>query len=360
MRQSHTRAYLVGLRPVTGPFAHSHHLTWVDTAKGFGIILVVLGHALRGLISGEILASTPLVLFIDDWIYSFHMPLFFFLSGLFLFRSTSKSWVDFVSDKLRRLAYPYFVWSIITLIFKSVLGSVTNHPEGLSDLISIYYQPVDQFWFIYSLFFIMVTVFIGLRIGVKSWVIFGTSILLYPGVLPISSLGIGIIHMIRLMSIYFALGVLIGNDQNIERISTKHAWPLLMLVITGLFVSSLAGWRGTPYWGALLSRPAFAISGILAVLALAILIDKTRLAAIFQLLGRYSLEVYLVHTIATAGMRVALSKFAHIAAPGPHLILGTLAGLYIPIGLALLFKRIDFRFGFTLPRSQPQKVIHHA
>lgn len=44
---------------------------WVDIAKGIGIILVVMGHANCPEIPHGI-------------IYSFHMPLFFFLSGLFI------------------------------------------------------------------------------------------------------------------------------------------------------------------------------------------------------------------------------------------------------------------------------------
>jgi fucose 4-O-acetylase-like acetyltransferase len=42
---------------------------WIDFCKGIGIFLVVLGHILRDVIA-------------VDYIYSFHMPLFFFLSGL--------------------------------------------------------------------------------------------------------------------------------------------------------------------------------------------------------------------------------------------------------------------------------------
>jgi membrane-bound acyltransferase YfiQ involved in biofilm formation len=215
----------------------------------------------------------------------------------------------------------------------------------------IFYQPIDQFWFLYSLFIIVVTVSAALKLGISPWVIFGSTILLYPGLLPISSFGLGILHMTRLMAVYFALGVAMGSDQSIRRISSTPAWRLHLAVVAGLIVSSLAGWSEAPYRDAFLLKATFAISGIMAVLAQALLIDKARLGAAFQLLGRYSLEIYLVHTIATAGARVALIKFAHISAPAPHLVLGTLAGLYIPIGLALIFRRVDFRFGFTLPRS---------
>ena len=41
---------------------------WIDTAKGIGLLCVILGHL-----------SIPLV---DAWVYFFHMPLFFFLSGV--------------------------------------------------------------------------------------------------------------------------------------------------------------------------------------------------------------------------------------------------------------------------------------
>jgi fucose 4-O-acetylase-like acetyltransferase len=62
-------------------------LHWVDYAKGIGIFLVVVGHVLRGLINSSILQPSALLLFVDRWIYGFHMPLFFFISGLFVKRS---------------------------------------------------------------------------------------------------------------------------------------------------------------------------------------------------------------------------------------------------------------------------------
>lgn len=42
---------------------------WIDYLKGFAILLMVIGHY----------QGTPT--FLNVWIYAFHMPLFFFLSG---------------------------------------------------------------------------------------------------------------------------------------------------------------------------------------------------------------------------------------------------------------------------------------
>ena len=47
------------------------------------------------------------------------MPLFFFLSGLFLFRSGAKSLSAFTSEKLGTIVYPYFIWSVINIMIVS-------------------------------------------------------------------------------------------------------------------------------------------------------------------------------------------------------------------------------------------------
>src|SRR5690242_7280811 len=104
---------------------------WIDTAKAIGITLVVVGHVLRGLISSHVLDDVGIIHFADRWIYSFHMPLFFFLSGLSLVQSVRKSgWVRFATDKLRSIAYPYFVWSTLTVLIKAPLGHAVNQPRG--------------------------------------------------------------------------------------------------------------------------------------------------------------------------------------------------------------------------------------
>ena len=51
--------------------------------------------------------------------------------------------------------------------------------------------------------------------------------------------------------------------------------------------------------------------------------------------------------------RIALVKFGHVTALAPHLILGTLAGLYLPLALALVLNRIGFRYAFNLIPAHP-------
>ncbi len=57
-------------------------IKWVDNLKGFAILLVILGHSLQYFyrdFNNSHLAN---------FIYSFHMPLFFALSGFVSFRDS--------------------------------------------------------------------------------------------------------------------------------------------------------------------------------------------------------------------------------------------------------------------------------
>ncbi|RPJ79379.1 MAG: acetyltransferase [Alphaproteobacteria bacterium] len=87
-------------------------LNWIDALKGIGIMLVVLGHH-----------SLPAAL--DTYIFSFHMPLFFFISGfLFDFGKYSKSGANFVKGKFRSLLLPYFFFAFLTCLFYCLLDIV--------------------------------------------------------------------------------------------------------------------------------------------------------------------------------------------------------------------------------------------
>src|SRR5262249_47203519 len=159
----------------------------------------------------NIVVWDPTVRFIDAWIYAFHMPLFFFLSGLFLLRSTDKRWGEFATDKIRVLAYPYFVWSVITIIVKSGLGSAVHQPYELSDLSRILYAPVDQFWFLYVLFVLLIILSTSLRFGIRPWVILLLTVLVYPGILPTFAQEPAVAVELRFMAIYVAIGLLVAD-----------------------------------------------------------------------------------------------------------------------------------------------------
>ncbi|MCF2657191.1 acyltransferase family protein [Lacrimispora saccharolytica] len=73
-------------------------INWIDTAKGIGIVLVVIGHT----------RFFPKA--IIDMIFTFHMPLFFFLSG-YVFREKSNFYVAQIKQLLLKYVILSFAFS---------------------------------------------------------------------------------------------------------------------------------------------------------------------------------------------------------------------------------------------------------
>ena len=57
---------------------------WIDYAKGICIILVTFRHVQEGLHPAGALYPYPALKFADVFFFSFRMPLFFIVSGIFL------------------------------------------------------------------------------------------------------------------------------------------------------------------------------------------------------------------------------------------------------------------------------------
>ena len=84
-----------------------------DLLKGVGILSVVLGHSA---------ISEPL----HEMIYSYHMPLFFMLSGAVLALKPLKAFNIFVKSKVKRLLVPYYVYGLIFMLPIKYVGHFYN------------------------------------------------------------------------------------------------------------------------------------------------------------------------------------------------------------------------------------------
>lgn len=102
---------------------------------------------------------SPIVSFFGlmvSYIYSFHMPLFFFLSGAVLRLKPLPSFDRFCAEKFRRLIIPYFaVGFLFMLPVKYLAGFYTG--EGLHLAYRSYYNGSDSghLWFLTALFWCM-------------------------------------------------------------------------------------------------------------------------------------------------------------------------------------------------------------
>ncbi|NES80202.1 MAG: acyltransferase [Moorea sp. SIO2B7] len=322
-------------------------LRWVDYAKGIGIFLVVFGHTIRSLVNSSILQQSKVVLFSDQWIYGFHMPLFFFLSGLFLERAASKPLKDFLINRLKIIVYPYVVWSLLQGILQVIASSNTNNPVFFGDLWRIIYDPLLQFWFLYTLFLIILAYAITRKLGVSPFYFLIISILIYLlHIFGVSFGPWGMLYLVRRYAIYLALGVLFGLQHNLLSELNHFKNPTLSFVmISGFLGVALAVTFNLveQTW----AIPLIAMLGITASISLAILLEKSDTAYFVEQWGRLSLEIYVAHTIASAILRIVLQKFFGFVEPITHVVLGTAIGIYAPILLVMICQRIGFRYMFT-------------
>lgn len=136
----------------------------ITVARGIGILLVVLGHALKQ--TGE---SGVLDGMLIDIIYSFHMPLFFVLSGFvsvkILEYSTVKEYTKYIKNRAIRLLIPYFVMGILYMPLKYIMNSfaINKYDFSQSWKLILGDNPNTTMWFLYTLFWVSVIALVLLR-----------------------------------------------------------------------------------------------------------------------------------------------------------------------------------------------------
>lgn len=132
-------------------------ISYLDMVKGIGIILVVFGH------------STCAPAEVLTWIVSFHMPLFFIVSGMLIYhvREEDRNMKVCVRKKLKTLMLPYITFSIIYILIKIFFLFVIPSWMTKDQLLQAIYQTVTLYgisvmWFLPALFLGQI-VFLGVR-----------------------------------------------------------------------------------------------------------------------------------------------------------------------------------------------------
>lgn len=129
-------------------------IEYFDVAKGIGVFFVLLGH-LQG---PEFFQFSPLIIPMCEWIFSFHMPFFFIISGMLIAykNETEKEFKDIAKRRFRGIMIPYYWFSffymtvvVAAFIKKQILiGTVWLN---LWYVLSTY--GMNVLWFLPALFF---------------------------------------------------------------------------------------------------------------------------------------------------------------------------------------------------------------
>ena len=141
-------------------------ITYLDSLKAILILLVILGHAVQ--FNTEEYETNPLFQFI----YSFHMPLFLFISGYLTCRGSFKRWN--IGKRALQLLLPFITWALISPFLES--RACTIKP---------FLYPDTGLWFLYNLFFYSVIANVSEWIESKKRIKLEYSFLLFYGLLGI-------------------------------------------------------------------------------------------------------------------------------------------------------------------------------
>ena len=313
----------------------------------FAILLVVLGHAFY--------QTNSLIV---DWLYQFHVPLFFFVSGSLFNVSVNGKPLQphiFLRHKAVRLLLPYFALSTLLFVPKVLLSQYMVRPieaswsEYVLMLIYPYRNVNSSYWFLPTLFllfvFAVIVLFLSQRVQRRmSFTI--SSLLLFLLALANISLPfshdtlfnvVGVIHY----AFYFALGYFVSSF-GLMRFLDKRKTSFLVFLFT-FVVSIIALYvNKSPLMDLFL-----AMDGILMSVALACLYAKYEFHFLNHL-SPTSYTIYLYHGIFQALSLQILMRFTHFDIL-VYIILAFLTGVYGSfLVYKLLYRCRNSRLGRTL------------
>lgn len=304
-------------------------LPTVSFMQTFGIILVVLGHSFY---------SMPADNLVLRWIYGFHMPLFFFISG-YLLRyvhpdaGEMRLWGrgGYLTRKARRLLVPYVVISSIFFVPKAWLSKYTVRPLPLSlesyldQLLYPYHNVFGAYWFLPTLFLIFVLFTLGAKIIGKNRVGEQSGILI-PIFIALNIL-IAFDHDsllnwkgVLFYTVYFYLGWVYRSrrrDKWRPSAAPKIAVATFIVSIATLFVPSFTGLDFI-----------VAVNGIFLTIALAKIYERQGYTFLNHLYG-HTFHIYLYSGFFQIACLQVLLHFVPLP-PIVYIPLATIAGIYGP------------------------------
>lgn len=219
-------------------------LFYICFLQFIGPIFVILGHSLNGISNQGIW-----YIFTREWIYIFHMPLFFFISGYLLAYNgwtSNKDYSSFIKIKVKRLLLPYFFWNIVFFIPKYLVQGYLSDDISisLSYITKIFFSPRlnvwGHTWFLVCLFILFIFTPVWKWIfddknKIKYAIFLIIGIVLY--ILPINTM-LFCLNDLHKEILFFGIGCIIGkSDFSKLKINYQKYWIiyLLMAIISSIF-----------------------------------------------------------------------------------------------------------------------------
>mgnify|MGYP000853467853 FL=1 len=294
---------------------------WIDSLKGFLIVLVVLGHVVQSMIDSNVFYTSNYVLVpLFYWIYSFHMPLFFLVSGYVYRHSWDKriqasNFWSLLLKKQINLIVLYFQFSLLLGGLKIFAGGNVKESVDIYDLLMIPFNPISVFWFLHVLiiFFFIFPCLDRLHYNYTNYKSLGLLLILscfsQLVILPLD------LNKICTHMFFFALGCLFYKSGALPSIK----YIVVLLVFSLLLLNS---WPGN-----VMLKTMVSVSWVLFFYVLFILKENIISNKVLILLGQECLAIYLLHPFLVAIYKFLMLKRTDSAVI--YCLIGTLLSISI-------------------------------
>lgn len=281
---------------------------YIDVVRGLAILFVVLGHSYRQ-IGKDIPEGFQ---WLDSIIYSFHMPLFFFVSGCFfgVNRPLKGRWME-VFRRGSFILYPTLIWMVFQFLFHGffVMGFDSLERDSAWDLLT---RPYAQFWFMYVLFFIVVVS----NLIVFERTVYGIAVLC--AIVICYKVGDGLPITFAKSFLFFLLGNVFYSVYSQES-KQKIIW------IFSIFIGSLVIFSIVDRSGRFYNEVVIACVGVACSLIVASFLLRFKCARFLAKLGSMTLAIYIFH--------IMIRDLIYLVAPLNSVVifLVVISGIVIPI-----------------------------
>ena len=267
---------------------------WLDSLRGFAIIMVILGHVIGGL--GNVGGGENY--WLRQVIYSFHMPLMFLISGFvtkkycFDCDNVTKYFLSMIKKIFLGLYIPYLIWGYLFWFVKYFIYA-GNSPTTLLEGINLFWNYTGWFpgWYLLTLIFVKILDLILQRFLPN---------LFHQGLIWILLYCVGgginlyLIDVICDFGFFFFFGKALGQSQKWKKWDFKY----LIVFVLGVILY----FAGYDYYGKLLV--SIGIGFILVFLFSKFCISNK----VLSMIGENSMLPYVLHAYFTIPVRIFLNR----------------------------------------------------
>lgn len=352
----------------------SNRITWIDVARGVAMIAIVFGHTVN---------MGPWKV----WVYSFHVPLFFILSGMTF--HVEASFGRFCIDKAKRLLVPYYCFGFASILVfvvvgnfaASILGRDTVNTSLSLNVIGLAYGNGKNgmmdfnlpLWFLPCMFVVYLFAFFLIWIEKKSKRAGGVMALILLSTLLVS-IGITLIDPVPALPFSAENALVLLPLFYFGIILRRVNWPTLsycgkmvagiVIFSVGLIAAMLNARNGIVDYVATACRsyPLFLVGSVFQCGGLMLVLSNIESANMLSLIGRQTMAILVMHKFPIVFCQIILANVvvfgvAALANPLAALIVSFLAiGACLEAG-SLLNRFAPWVLGSKLHEREPRRGI---